>query len=173
MIDIPYSTLCRIESGEITSFEKYRSKLAAVLNCKPEDLDADEVEFATVPVVAIVKWKHYVKELSKSEWEPIQKPPRIPEKAKAIRVKGTHLTPSHHNGDVLYFDPNPETNERLFLNRECMVELDTKKRGERMICWVTPGTKEGRYLLHPPGSPPVLNAKLKAVYPIVDVFKRG
>lgn len=173
MINIPFSTLCRLESGEIASFEKYRFKLAVALKCKPEDLDADEVEFPTLQVIAVVQWKHFVKELPKAEWETVSRPPSIPPHAKGIRVKGKHLVPTHSSGDILYFDQKPEKNERIFLNRECVVDLDIKRSGERLICWVTPGSEPGKYMLLPPNSPPIVNAKIKAAYPIIDTFKRG
>lgn len=172
MIDIPYSTLCRIESGEIASFEKYRMKLAAALGCKPEDLDADDVDFPTVPVIGIVKWKHFVKDLPQKDWEPIELISGLPSSTRAIKIKGGHLITSHSNGDVLYFDSIPQENERLFLERECVVELDTKKRGDKLICWLSSGSKKGHYMLHPPGAPVVVDAKVKAVFPVLYV-KRG
>ncbi len=172
MIDIPYSTLCRIESGEIATFEKYRIKLAAALGCSPDDLDADGVDFPTVPIVGIVKWKHFVKDLPQKEWEPVELISGLPPTSKALKIKGNHLIPSHGNGDILYFDSEPQSNARLFLERECVVELDTKKRGDKLICWPTQGSKKGHYLLHSPGSAVALDAKVKAVYPILHV-KRG
>lgn len=172
MIDVPYSTLCRIESGEIASFEKYRLKLAAALGCKPEDLDADELSMPTVPIIGIVKWKHFVKDLPQKEWEPVEMIRGLPPTAKAVKIKGSHLITSHSNGDILYFDSVPQENARLFLERECVVELDTKKRGDKLICWISPGSKKGHYMLHPPGAPVVLDAKVKAVFPVLHV-KRG
>src|SRR5438094_307571 len=100
MVDMPYSTLCRIESGEIASFEKYRLKLAVALNCKPEELDADELEIATVPITGIVKWKHFVKDLPEKDQERTALISGLPPTARAIKIKGSHLIGAHNNGDI-------------------------------------------------------------------------
>ena len=170
MTDIPISTISRIESGEIASFEKHRLKLAAALGCSPDDLDADDYDVATVPVVGIVKWKCFVKDLPEKDREAVPLIAGLPPTSKAIRIRGTHLVPYFGNGELLYYDGIPQTNDRLFLDRRCLVEQDTKRRGEKLICWVTPGSKPGHYILHPYGGAVIMDAKLKAVHPILQTI---
>ena len=62
MIGIPASTLNRIETGETEGFEKYRTLLAKALGCKPEALDAPELELPSTPITGFVKYKTFIKE---------------------------------------------------------------------------------------------------------------
>lgn len=167
MIDLPVSTLNRIESGETAGFEKHRAKLAAALACAPEDLDIDALDLPTFPVTGTVKFKTFVKEVDASDQERVEAISGLPSTAQVIKIKGTHLIPYHGANELLYIDGNPEPNEKLFLDRECLVHLDTKKRGERLIAWVTKGTQAGRYILHPPGSALIVDAKILAAHPVL------
>lgn len=169
MTDIPVYTLSRIESGETESFEKHRLKIAAALGCAPEDLDADELKMPTVPVTGIVKYKSFVKATRQDEYPPVESFPGLPPTAQAIMIKGTHLMHYHGNGDLLYVDGKPEANEQLFLGRECMVELDTKKRGEKLIAWVSKSSKNGHFTLHPHNSPMMIDVKIRAAHPVLHV----
>ena len=168
MSGVPFYTLSRIESGELP-FEKYRAVIAKALGFPPQALDSDDLELSTVPIVSIVKWKYFVKDFPGKSKEKAEMIPGLPPTAKALKIKGKHLVPYHGNNEILYFDGKPESNERLFVERECIVEREIKKRGEKLLCWVTAGSRPGHYMLHPYGVPPIIDAKIKAVYPILYV----
>lgn len=170
MTDIPVSIISRIESGETAKFEKHRIKLAAALSVNPDDLDGDEVDTTTVPIVGFIKNKYYVKDAPAGEEDEVALMPGLPQTSKALRIRTTDLTPYYFLNDILYFDGVPQTNDKLFLDRRCMVEQDTKQRGNKLICWVTAGSKPGRYMLHPYGGAVIIDAKLIAAHPILQVI---
>jgi len=166
MSGVPFYTLSRIESGEL-GFEKHRIVIAEALGFPPEALDSDDLELTTVPIVSIVKWKYFVKDLPGKKREKVEWIPSLPKTANALKIKGNHLVPYHGSNEILYFDSKPELNERLFMDRECIVEREINKRGEKLICWVTAGSKQNHYMLHPYGAQPIIDAKIKAAYPIL------
>jgi transcriptional regulator with XRE-family HTH domain len=169
MIGIPPSTLNRIESGETEGFEKYRAKLAKALGCKPEQLDEPGFELPSVRVTGYVKYKTFIKDIPKNDAEHVEAIPGMPATTEALEIKTSDLINYHGSNDLLYFDSVPQKNERLFLDRECIVQLDTKKRGEKLLAWLTKGSGEGKYILHVYGAAPMLNIKILAAHPILHV----
>ena len=168
--DIPKTTLHRIENGGSDKvLEKYRNILAVALSCAPEELDSPDVDEG-VPVVGEVKFKCYVKMLPKENWKEVNFVKGLPETAQAIRIIGNHLAPAHGKNDILYFDSKPETNPSLFLEKQCLVQIP---KGNRMIAWVTAGSKPEHYFLHQYGSTQVLtDQKITQIHPILHV-QRG
>ena len=169
MIGIPPSTLNRIETGETESFEKYRALLARALGCKPEMLDAPELELSGTPITGFIKYKTFIKEIPAKQRESVDAIPGLPETTEALKIKTSDLVPYHGSSDLLYFDGVPQANERLFLNRECVLTLDTRKRGERLLAWVSIGGKEGHYILNPQGGTLIMDAKILAAHPILHI----
>lgn len=169
MIGIPASTLNRIETGETEGFEKYRTTLAKALGCKPESLDAPELDLPSTPITGFVKYKTFVKEIPAKQQESVDAVPGLPDTAEALKIKTSDLVPYHGANDLLYFDGTPQANDRLFVDRECVITLDTKKRGERLLAWVSKGSKSGHYILHPQGGTLIMDAKILAAHPILYI----
>ncbi|MEQ1788809.1 MAG: helix-turn-helix transcriptional regulator [Rickettsiales bacterium] len=170
MTDIPLATLHRIESGGNLKIEKYRKILADALNCAPEDLDRIDLEKITVPIIGESKFKSYVKLLPKEQWRGADLVEGLPETAQAVRIVGTHLVPYHGKNDILYFDGNPEKKDKLFLEKQCFVQID---KGNHLIAWVSKGSRDGHYILAPYGTTQLLiDQKIIKAHPILFV-KRG
>ncbi|MBX9725739.1 MAG: helix-turn-helix domain-containing protein [Rickettsiales bacterium] len=169
MIGIPASTLNRIETGETEGFEKYRALLAKALGCKPEALDAPELELPSTPITGFVKYKTFIKEIPEKQRETVDAISGLPDTAEALKIKTSDLVPYHGSNDLLYFDGVPQANERLFIDRECILTLDTKKRGERLLAWVSKGSKEGHYILHPQGGTLMMDVKILAAHPVLHI----
>lgn len=166
MIQEPVSTLSRLESGERKLSDKYRAKLAAALQCAPEDLDSEEVNAPTVAVIGLIRDKATITEPPANKPEQVEKLESFPAGTVAIRVKGNVLFPYHGNGDLLYFEDRHQANEKLFLNKECYVET---AGGRKVLAWVTKGSEPGTYVLHAPASPVQLDVKLTKVCPIIHI----
>lgn len=170
MTDIPVATLHRIEAGGNLKIEKYRKKLAAALNCAPEDLDSIDLDMPVIPIIGLVKHKSFVKLLPKDQWPDTDLVEGLPESAQAVRIAGTQLVPYHGRNDILYFDGKPEKKDKLFLEKQCFVRL---AKGNHLIAWVSKGSKDGHYILSPYGTTQVmLDQKIAAAHPILHV-KRG
>lgn len=169
MIGIPASTLNRIETGETEGFEKYRALLAKALACAPETLDAPELTLPSTPITGFIKYKTFIKEIPAKQQESVDAIPGLPETAEALKIKTSDLVPYHGSSDLLYFDGVPQANERLFIDRECILTLDTKKRGERLLAWLSKGSKEGHYILHPQGGTLMMDVKILAAHPILHI----
>ncbi len=169
MIGIPPSTLNRIESGETEGFEKYRARLSKALGCKPEELDDPEFQLPSVLVTGTVKYKTFIKDIPKKNAEHVEAIPGLPSTTEALEIKTSDLVNYHGSNDLLYFDSVPQNNERLFLDRECVVQLDTKKRGEKLLAWITKGSSEGKYILHAHMSPMMSDVKILAAHPILHI----
>lgn len=166
MIQEPVSTLSRLESGERKLSSKYRVKLAAALQCAPEDLDSEEVHAPTVPVIGLIRDKATITEPPANKPGQVEKLENFPDNTVAIRVKGNVLFPYHGNGDLLYFEDKHQANEKLFLNKECYVET---VGGRKVLAWVTKGSEPTTYVLHAPASPVQLDVKLTKVCPIIHI----
>lgn len=169
MIAIPASTLNRIETGETEGFEKYRVVLAKALGCAPEALDAPGLELSSTPITCFIKYKTFIKEVSEKQREGVEPISGLPVTTEALKIKTSDLIPYHGANDLLYFDSVPQANERLFIDRECVITLDTKKRGERLLAWVSKGSKEGHYIIHPQGGTLMVDAKILAAHPILHI----
>ncbi|MDE3037373.1 MAG: helix-turn-helix transcriptional regulator [Pseudomonadota bacterium] len=169
MIGIPPSTLNRIETGETEGFEKYRALLAKALGCKPENLDDPDFQMPSVLVTGIVKYKTFIKDVAKKDAEHVEAIPGLPSTTEALEIKTSDLINYHGSNDLLYFDSVPQENERLFLDRECVVQLDTKKRGGKLLAWITKGSGEGKYILHAHASPMMVDVRILAAHPILFV----
>lgn len=172
MTGIPLSTLSRIESGETEKFDKYRDILAKALKCSPEDIDGDTDSLPTVPVVGHIKYKTFVKDADPKKYAEVERLSGLPETAQAVEIITTDLVGYHGIYDLLYFDSIPQENERLFLDKECIVHLDTKKRGERLLAWVTKGSKSKHYHLYIHGAAIMTDVKIHAAFPVLNI-KRG
>lgn len=167
---IPASTLNHIENGYTVGFEKYRNDIAKALGCKPEDLDAPDLEIPTAPVTGIIRHKSFVMDVPADKQEQVELIPGLPETAEAVRVKQQGLKPYHGNNDLLYFDSVPTARERDFVEKECVVVVEGKKRGEKLLAWVSKGSAVGRYMLHPHGSNSMMfDIKIEAAHPILHV----
>jgi transcriptional regulator with XRE-family HTH domain len=163
---IPITTLHRIENGQ--PVEKYRKKLAAALTCDPAELDAPEFDARSVPVVGVIKFKSYVKMLPEKEWEPTEHFDGLPEKARAIRVGGSHLKPDFSINTVLYYDASKAAPEKLFLERQCLVQLPPSKRTpDYVLWWVSRGSKPGVYTLTPYAGDTLYDQPILKAYRII------
>jgi transcriptional regulator with XRE-family HTH domain len=169
MIGIPASTLNRIESGETEGFEKYRALLAKALGCKPEELDDPEFQLPSVLVTGIVKYKTFIKDIPQKSAEHVEAIPGLPGTTEALEIKTSDLINYHGSNDILYFDSVPQKNERLFLGRECVVQLDTKKRGEKLLAWVIKASGDGKHIINAHGSPGISDVKIIAAHPILYI----
>ena len=170
MTEIPVATLHRIEAGGNLKIEKYRKILAKALNCEPEDLDSIDLDMPVIPIIVLVKHKSYVKLLPEDERPETDFVEGLPPNAQAVRIAGTQLVPYHGRNDILYFDGKPEKKEKLFLEKQCFVEL---AKGNHLIVWVSKGSKDGHYILSPYGTTQVmLDQKIAKAHPILHV-KRG
>ncbi len=169
MIGIPASTLNRIESGETEGFEKYRAKLTKALGCKPEELDAPDFQLPSTLVTGFIKYKTFIKDIERNDAEHVEAIAGLPATTEALVIRTSDLINYHGSNDLLYFDSVPQSNERLFLDRECVVQLDTKKRGEKLLAWVTKASGEGKYILHAHMSPMMSDVKILAAHPILHI----
>lgn len=166
---IPVPTLNRIETGYTPNFEKYRHDIAKALGCKPEDLDSPDLEVSTVPVVGIVRHKSFIMEVRPEAQDRIERLPGMPETTEAVRIKHNRMKPYHGNNDLLYYDSIPPKNERLFIERECVVVLEGKKRGNRLLAWVSKGSKPDHFIIHSYGDPLMIDVKIIAAFPVLHV----
>lgn len=166
---IPAPTLNRIETGYTAGFEKYRDDIAKALGCKPEDLDSLDLEAPTVPVVGIIRHKSFIMDVPLEKQERVELISGLPETAEAIRIKYAGLVPYHGNKDLLYYDSVTSRHERLAAPRECVVKLDGKKRGEKLLAWVSKGSRPGLFILHPHNSPLMIDVAIEEAYPILNV----
>lgn len=167
---IPVPTLNRIETGYTAGFEKYRHDIAKALGCKPEDLDAPDLEMPTAPVTGIIRHKSFVMDVPDAKQEQVELITGLPETTQALRIKYNGLKPYHGNNDLLYFDSIPAARERDFVEKECVVVVEGKKRGEKLLAWVSKGSAVGRYMLHPHGSNSMMfDVKIEAAHPILHV----
>lgn len=163
---IPLTTLHRIENGQ--PVDKYRSKLAAALRCDPDELDTPEFDAPSVPIAAEIKFKSYIKLLPEKEWLPTEYFEGLPKKSRAIRVAGGHLKPHFPIDTVFYYDPTKPATEKLFLERQCMVEIPEKKKMPNlMLCWVSRGSKPGVYMLTPYAGEPIFDTQIVKAFPIL------
>jgi transcriptional regulator with XRE-family HTH domain len=170
MTDIPVATLHRIEAGGNLKIEKYRKILAKALNCEQEKLDSIDLDMPVIPIIGLVKHKSYVKLLPKDQQPETDFVEGLPESAQAVRIAGTQLVPYHGRNDILYFDGKAEKKEKLFLEKQCFVQL---AKGNHLIVWVSKGSKDGHYILSPYGTTQVmLDQKIVKAHPILHV-KRG
>lgn len=167
---IPVPTLNRIETGYTVGFEKYRHDIAKALGCKPEDLDSPDLEMPSAPVTGIIRHKSFIMNVPVAKQERVELIVGLPETAEAVRIKQQGLKPAHGNNDLLYFDSIPAARETEFLDRECVVVLEGKQRGKKLLAWVSKGSKAGHYMLQPHDSKAMMfDEKLEAVHPILHV----
>jgi transcriptional regulator with XRE-family HTH domain len=163
---IPITTLHRIENGQ--PVDKYRKKLAAALGCYEDELDAPEFDAPSVPIVGVIKFKSYVKMLPEKEWEPTEYFEGLPEKTRAIRVGASHLKPDFSINTVLYYDASKPAPEKLFMERQCLVQLPKSKRvPDYLLCWVSRGSKAGVYTLTPYSGDPLFDQPILKAYRII------
>jgi transcriptional regulator with XRE-family HTH domain len=166
---IPVTTLNRYETGYTPNFEKHRQAIADALGCAPEDLDSPDLEVATVPVAGIIRHKSFIMEVQPEAQERVERMPGMPETTEAIRIKHNQQKPYHGKNDVLYYDSVQPKNERYFIERECVVVLEGKKRGNRLLAWVSKGSKPNLFIVHPHGDALLLDVKISAALPILHV----
>jgi len=163
---IPLTTLHRIENGQ--PVEKYRARLAAALRCDPKELDTHEFDAPSVPITAEIKFKSYIKMLPESDWMPTEYFEGLPKSSRAIRVASGHLKPHFPIDTVFYYDPAKPASEKLFLERQCMVEIPVKKKAPNLLlCWVSRGAKPGVYMLTPYAGESLFDQKIVKAYPIL------
>lgn len=164
------STVNRIESGEIP-FEPYRELIAAALKCKPEALDMKGLKLPTVPVTRYIKNKNYVYPMKGDKTSEVQAIPGLPKTTEVLIIKNPDLKAIHGKNDLLYFDSVPLKKDVGFLNRECIVKIERKTRGDTLLAWVSPGSEKGKYILHFHNEPIMLNVKILAAHPILHITK--
>ena len=163
---IALTTLHRIENGQ--SVEKYRTKLATALRCDPKELDAPAFEAPSIPIVAEIRFKSYIKMLPEKDWKSTEYFEGLPAGARAIRVAAGHLRPHFPIDTVLYYDPAKPVSEKFFLERQCMVEIPVKKKTPNiLLCWVSRGSDKGVYMLTPYGGEPLFDEPILKAYPIL------
>jgi transcriptional regulator with XRE-family HTH domain len=166
---IPVPTLNRIETGYTQGFEKYRQAIAKALGCAPEDLDSPDLDMPTVPVTGIIRHKSFIQDVPADKQERVEPPMGLPDSTEALRIKQQGLKPYHGNNDVLFYDGIPTTQERYFVERECVVKLAGKTRGEKLLAWVSKGSKPGHFILQPHGAPLMIDVAITAAHPILHV----
>jgi len=164
MIGAPYSTICRLESGE-RQLKKWRDLIATALGCAPEDLDSDELDIETVPIIGMVMNKSVIKKLPEGSNDAVEPIADYSESMKALRVKGSNLLPAYTNNDVLFFNDGTKYSEQLFLGRICYVELTD---GKPLLARVSSGSKKGRYILEPFNSTPIIDKEVAKIRPIIS-----
>lgn len=169
IIGMPAPTLNRIETGETQGFEKYRAKLAKALRCKPEDLDDVEEELAMIPVTGIIRHKTFIQKIEPSKAERVELIPGLPADSEAIKIMTKELPHYHRRNDLLFISSKPQTNEKQYLERECVVHLADKSRGDWLLAWVSKASTKGFYHLHVYNGPMITDVKIKAVYPVLFV----
>ena len=166
---IPAPTLNHIENGYTAGFEKYRHAIAQALGCAPEDLDSPDMEAPSVPVIGIIRHKSFIMDVPPEKQERVESPLGLPESTQALRIKQQGLKPYHGNNDLLFYDGVPTTQERYFIERECVVKLAGKTRGDKLLAWVSKGSKPGCFILHPHGSALMIDVAINAAHPILHV----
>lgn len=163
---IPLTTLHRIENGQ--PVDKYRKKLAAALGCDPAELDAPEFDAPSVPIVGVIKFKSYVKMLPEKEWEPTERFEGLPDKTRAFRVGASHLKPVFSINTVFYYDAAKASPEKLFMDKQCLVQLPPSKRiPDYLLCWVSRGSKPGLYTLTPYAGETLFDQPILKAYRII------
>ena len=170
MIGVLKSTQNRLENGEI-DFEYYRDKLAKALGCKPADLDIPHLKLKTSPVTLYVKNQNYVSRMPKDKVVGVQEIPGLPKTTEVLIIKNPALKKIHGRNELLYFDSVPTTKEAMFLNRECIVKIEKKTRGDTLLAWVTKGSGKGKYILHAHDEPLAVDVSIISANPILHVRK--
>ena len=169
LIDELPSTVTRIEAGEI-DYEPYRAKLAKALKCKPTDIDDPNLQQRNVPLTMLVKNKNYVTKLSKDDIERVRAIEGLPKTAEALVIKNPDH-PVHSKNSLLFFDGSATNKPGRFLDRECIVRIEKKTRGDTLLAWVSRGTKPNTYLLHAHGEPIMADVTIISAHPILGLKK--
>lgn len=164
------STVNRIESGEIP-FAPYRALIAKALGCKEEALDMKAFKLPTSTITRYIKNKNYVYPLAKDKTKPVQAIPNLPKTTEVLIIKNPDLKQVHAKNDLLYFDSVSAKKDAEFLNRECIVKIERKTRGDTLLAWVTAGSAKGKYMLHFHGEQIMNDVKIIAVHPILHIAK--
>lgn len=165
----PTTTLHRLEQGQPID-DRYMAKLCEVLKCKPDELREPIEEAPALYIVGLIKTKSFVTLLPKKEWRETQGVEGMSKEMKVLRVVGDVLKPHHGKNNLLYYHEQPEKNSKMFVERECLVELPD---GKSILCWVSPGSKKGCYTLYPYASMSVMyDQAVQAAYPILHVERR-
>ena len=171
MVGMQKSTLNRIENGKTVKFDKYRDKLAKALKCSPEDLDGDDDSPTFFPITGIVRHKTFIQKIDHKNAAKGPVIEGLPESTEIVQIKTADLFGYHRRDDMLYFDSKPQPSEKKFLDRECIVHLDSVSRGEWLLAWVSKANSRGRYHLHMPHAQMLLDQKIRAVHPILRIRK--
>ena len=164
-IGVSVSNYSRMEMGLIP-FEPYRKKLAAALRCKANDIDDSSLRKRTIPITMYVKNKSYVYSDPKIKGDKVIAPPGLPKSTQACVIKNPDH-PDFPKNSLLYFDSNPTTSPSKFLDRQCIVKVDKRKRGDTLLAWITRGTQPDKFILHSKGQPMEIDVKVLAAYPIL------
>lgn len=172
MIGEMRSTMNRIESGEIP-FEPYRGLIAKALKCKPEDLDRKGLKLPTVRITRYIKNKHYVYPMPKDKSTEVQAIPGLPKTTEVLIIKNPDIKYIHSKNELLYFDAVPAKKDTEFLNRECIVKIERKTRGDTLLAWVSAGSAKGKYILHFHGEPIMIDVKIISAHPILHISKES
>lgn len=172
MIGEMRSTMNRIESGEIP-FEPYRTLIAKALKCKPEDLDRKGLKLPTAPITRYIKNKYYVYPMAKDKAAEVQAIPGLPKTTEVLIIKNPDLKHVHSKNELLYFDSVPAKKDVEFLNRECIVKIERKTRGDTLLAWVSAGSAKGKYILHFHNEPIMIDVKIIAAHPILHISKEA
>ncbi len=157
------ATVMKLEKGDMQLTENWMKRLAVPLQCKPEDLIADEWP-ADVPLIGEVYGKSEIKyyrnlpELGVEEsdptyWDKMQKAPRPPEgeyrEVMALRVVDDALEPLLSIGSFVYYSERLVQDFKSLIGRLVVCELTN---GEVHVARLQPGYSFGVYnLLKPSG----------------------
>jgi transcriptional regulator with XRE-family HTH domain len=170
MIGEMRSTMNRIESGEIP-FEPYRLLIAKALKCKPEDLDNKRLKLPTTRITRYIKNKYYIYPMPEDKITEVQAIPGLPKTTEVLIIKNPDLKYVHAKNELLYFDSAPAKKDTEFLNRECIIRIERKTRGDTLLAWVTAGSSKGKYILHFHNEPIMIDVKILAAHPILHISK--
>lgn len=159
----------RLEAGLIP-YEPHRRDLARVLLCKEKDIDDPNLQKRTVKITMWVKNKSYVYREPKLKNDKVLLPPGLPKSVEVCIVKNPDH-PSYPKNSLLFFDTNRNTASSKFLDRECIVRIEKKTRGDMLLAWVSRGTKPGTYILHAKGQPMEVDVNVLYAHPILASIK--
>lgn len=166
------ATIMKLEKGSMQLTENWLKRLSVPLQCRPEDLIAEEMP-QDVPLIGEVREKGELSlykamppvgagEPDSAYWEGLERVERPPEggyrAVRAVRVTGEAFEPFLPDGSLIYYAEPAETDIDRFLNQLVVCELED---GRLMIRRLLHGVNFGRYDLSSPNAGTISNVALR------------
>jgi phage repressor protein C with HTH and peptisase S24 domain len=164
-------TISKLETGRMHLSLKWMQIIATALSkadnatiAAGDLLPHSETRTLTVPLVGYVgAGDMYYPDPQAGPWvgfEEVEAPPGA-DGVRAVRVSGKSMEPHYRHGWLVYFKPDGNPDESIFLDDDCIVQL---RDGRAYLKHVVRGSKRGRYTLESyGGDPPIRDVEIEWV----------